>query len=420
LNDGTVLLAGGFLGTDLASAELYNPTSGTFTLTGNLNTARWEHTATLLSNGDVLVVGGYNFTVGYLASAEIYVAPHQNVLLGSEYNNASNTTYEVYDDTPTLLHTGNLSNPLANHSATALKNGNIFVAGGSYDTTLWQIFAVSGGQLQLLSSGSLRDSRDSSFAVLLPNGNLLLGGGAISAGTWEIRNPAGALVSTGNLNGSRTSGASAVLLKDGNVWISGSTLGNGDACTWEIRSETGSLVSSGSLNTCFAGGKLQVLNNGDVILLGGDNAPGAYEIYTQTGTRVRTGSLINGFNHGASAVSLNQGAEVFIFGSCETGFDNPGDPYFVGSCPSGGAIGTWEFLGFDANANTTFDTTGSLFDSRSGARATVTSVGNIFITGGQFVPGTWEMWAPNGATVSQVGHGNLSDTRYAGHSLNHD
>src|ERR1017187_5650679 len=46
-------------------------TSATWTVTGNLNTARAGHTATLLPNGQVLIAGGEN-TLGFLASAELY------------------------------------------------------------------------------------------------------------------------------------------------------------------------------------------------------------------------------------------------------------------------------------------------------------------------------------------------------------
>src|ERR1019366_4766993 len=55
----------------LTNAELNNPATGTFAPTGSLNTARYLHTASLLSNGMDLVAGGYNSS-GYLASAELY------------------------------------------------------------------------------------------------------------------------------------------------------------------------------------------------------------------------------------------------------------------------------------------------------------------------------------------------------------
>src|SRR5580693_6364927 len=58
LNNGQVLIVGGAQnGGFLASAELYNPSTGTFTYTGSLNTARELHTATLLKNGTVLIIG---------------------------------------------------------------------------------------------------------------------------------------------------------------------------------------------------------------------------------------------------------------------------------------------------------------------------------------------------------------------------
>src|SRR5207247_3848272 len=72
LRNGKVLVAGGYNNTFryLASAELYDPTSGTWTATGSLATAREVHTATLLPNRKVLVAGGFNDAA--LASAELY------------------------------------------------------------------------------------------------------------------------------------------------------------------------------------------------------------------------------------------------------------------------------------------------------------------------------------------------------------
>jgi len=75
LSDGRVLIVGG--GSDyanrrfLASAEIFDPATGTFTSTGSLATARSYHTATLLNDGRVLVAGGYG-AAAPLTSAEMY------------------------------------------------------------------------------------------------------------------------------------------------------------------------------------------------------------------------------------------------------------------------------------------------------------------------------------------------------------
>src|SRR5439155_18697386 len=63
LPNGKVLVAGGLSNGALPSAELYDPATGTWTVTGSLNTAREWHTATLLSNGMVLVAGGFDSNV---------------------------------------------------------------------------------------------------------------------------------------------------------------------------------------------------------------------------------------------------------------------------------------------------------------------------------------------------------------------
>ncbi|CAF1185292.1 unnamed protein product [Adineta steineri] len=71
LLNGKVLITGGE-NSDVFfnSAELYNPSRGNWTITGNMNAIRTKHTQSVLTNGPVLVAGGRN--EGLLASTELY------------------------------------------------------------------------------------------------------------------------------------------------------------------------------------------------------------------------------------------------------------------------------------------------------------------------------------------------------------
>lgn len=83
LSDGQVLVTGGAPGVNskvaLSSAELFDPATGTFADAGDMGTVRVEHTATLLTNGDVLIAGGINFDnaegLNSLSTAELYASP---------------------------------------------------------------------------------------------------------------------------------------------------------------------------------------------------------------------------------------------------------------------------------------------------------------------------------------------------------
>ena len=441
LGNGNVLLAGGQsvnLTGILSTAELYQPTSlvpaglisitialsppfpwvpigstynlqalGTFS--GNtvetLASAKWTSssgTISTITNDSGNFGHAFGLATGtstveactgtVCGSTALSVAPHSNTIIGSESGDGSSATFETYDDNGNPLETGNLTVSRSNHSATLLTDGTIFIAGGVEAPGSWQILDVNG---QLAFSGSLQTGFYSHFAVRLANGNVFLGGGVPAPGAWEIHNSTGAFVSSGTLLGKRTAGAGAVALPDGNIWISGSGAAfRSDECSWEIHDVNGNLVSNGTLNTCFASGKIFVLANGDIILLGGVNAPGSYEIRTQTGSFVRSGTLINGFDANSGGSIVNN--DVFLF---ESGF--------------------WEFIGFDSNSNTTFDTTGTLMNSRLGARAVVTSTGRIFISGGNAAPSTWEMWTPSGSTMIFFKQGTFLDTHYGGHSDTH-
>jgi hypothetical protein len=118
-----VLVVGGIGGADssgfvihVASAELYDPTSGTWSSTGSMLTARGSHSSNLLPNGHLLVAGGLSVNSGsftYLASAELY-----DPMAGTW---STTTPFNV---------------ARSDHTATLLPNGQLLVATGLSAGTL--------------------------------------------------------------------------------------------------------------------------------------------------------------------------------------------------------------------------------------------------------------------------------------------
>jgi hypothetical protein len=212
------LVLAGLFAISVATGITATVQSGTFTLTGSLNTARYDHTATLLGNGGVLVTGGLGVSGAYtsLASAELY-----SIKKGK------------------WTVTGSMSVGRTAFTATLLQNGDVLVAGGSdyeiscYDTA--ELYNPSTGQWTL--TGSMTQLRCHHSATLLPSGEVLVSGGAISiynnsnptVASSEIYNPStGEWTATGSLNDSRAS-AATVLLQNGEVFTAGGyfNAGNG-------------------------------------------------------------------------------------------------------------------------------------------------------------------------------------------------
>jgi ethanolamine utilization protein EutQ (cupin superfamily) len=89
LNDGTILIAGGLDGSyaPTAAAEIYDPSAGTFTAIASMHFARAYHTATLLPDGTVLIVGG---TLDALGDTEPTSGDH-----GAEIYNPTTKTFSI-------------------------------------------------------------------------------------------------------------------------------------------------------------------------------------------------------------------------------------------------------------------------------------------------------------------------------------
>ena len=116
LSDGRVLIVGG--GTEghsaVASAELWNPLTEVFGPTGSLEEARSGHTATLLPDGRVLIVGGGVPAKNRFTCPEVCIA-----------------TAEIWDpSSDSFTSTGSLTEARMNHTATLLPDGRVLVVGG--------------------------------------------------------------------------------------------------------------------------------------------------------------------------------------------------------------------------------------------------------------------------------------------------
>ena len=302
LPNGKVLVVGGYspaLQTILNSAELYDPSTGTWSFTGSLNAPRLAHTATLLQNGKVLVAGGvYNISppVGnsYAETTELYdpvtgawsATGNLNVVrLGHTATLLSNGKVliagfrsEIYDPaTGKWNFTGNLTEDRVWHTATLLQDGKVLVAGGCGDPECFsylgsaELYDPNTGVWRV--TGDLSTPREAHTATLLPNGNVLAAGGddrSVLNGA-ELYNPAtGRWSYTGNLNSGRV-GHTATLLPNGQVLVTagiGADNAHATSSAELYDLATGQWNTTASLNTSRYFHTATLLTNGRVLVVG--------------------------------------------------------------------------------------------------------------------------------------------------------
>ena len=307
LNNGMVLIAGGYNGNILASAELYDPASRTFTSTGSLNNARIYHTATLLNNGKVLIVGGSDNNGNILAGAELY-------------NPA----------TGTFTPTGSLSTARELHTAT-LKNGMVLIAGGTDNNrnilASAELYNPTTGTFT--PTGSLNTTRIYHTATMLNNGMVLIAGGYDNSGdilaSAELYNAAtGTFTPTLSLSTARYKHR-ATLLNNGMVLIAGGQGSDSNACASAelYNPATGTFTPNGGLNTARELHTAMLLNNGMDLIAGG-YGPSGYLTSAElnnsaTGTFAPTGSL-NAARYLHTATRLNNGMGLIAGGYNSSGY----------------------------------------------------------------------------------------------------
>ena len=343
LRDGKVLVVGGasnsirdfFTGRSfLRSAELYDPATGTWRRTGDLNTARGNHTASLLPDGRVLVAGGMGDSGVFLNTAEVYDpvigiwtrthgslsiarAVHTAVLLpdappsfsgkvlvagGVGSGLAILNSAELYDPaTNSWRRAGNLQTGRWAHTATILDNTKVLVSGG---------YGFAGSVIQNTAEvydaatdswtrtrGNLNAARGHHTATRLRDGKVLLAGGlgprGILGSAEVYDHTTGTFTATrGRLNTGRWV-HTATLLRDGNVLVAGGNSDNNFGLSATNTAElydpaTDSWVKTANLVAGRRSQTAMLLHNNKVLVAGGMHAAATLnkaELYDTLDTR---------------------------------------------------------------------------------------------------------------------------------------
>ncbi|MBI5537654.1 MAG: hypothetical protein HY898_33330 [Deltaproteobacteria bacterium] len=156
LGDGRVLVAGGRADnfTVHLKAELYSPTSGTFTTTANMSTGRTNQSAVVLADGRVMITGGVSGGGSTLNSAEAF-----------DPNNA------------TWVGLAAMKSARSNHTTTALPSGEVLAAGGEAGATLQSAELYNTVNNTWVLTQNMQVARLNHTATLLDNGKVLVTGG---------------------------------------------------------------------------------------------------------------------------------------------------------------------------------------------------------------------------------------------------
>jgi N-acetylneuraminic acid mutarotase len=279
LADGRVLVAGGTGGAGLtfASAELYDPVADTWTLTGTMSSARTLHTATLLPDGRVLVCGGFGQRGGSLPSVPSSSSGDQTLATAEIFQPTTGLWSPVPsmlsargDHRATLI-------PAGSNAGTA--GGKVLVTGGqNAGAALAAAEVYDPAANSWTSVSSMASAREAHTLTVLADGRILAAGGA-SAGVvlaaCEVFTPAtGAWANAAAMAGARANHIAAPISGDQVLVAGGYAQGKplGSAELYDAARDT--WRSARALNEARSAHSATVLDDGSVLVAGGTSVAG--------------------------------------------------------------------------------------------------------------------------------------------------
>jgi N-acetylneuraminic acid mutarotase len=318
LPNGKVLIVGGLarvanavMPISLSSTELYDPSSNSWSPSGALAIARESHTATLLPSGKVLVVGGV-----------------------AEGHDASRTA-ELYDSaSESWSPAGKMAKARSSywgHTATLLLSGKVLVAAGSRGSATDGTAELYDPSTNTWSSaGRMLDGYSHPEAVLLPSGNVLVVGYDSpelykpSSDTWSSASAGGWLWRW--LKSIERQDHTATLLLTGKVLIAGGTIGGTKSkhvtSSINLYDPSSNSWSSASMLHARAGHTATLLPGGKVLVAGGGGRLGlnsSAELYDPSSdTWSEAGRLANARAY-HTATLLPSGEVLFAGGQGNSG-----------------------------------------------------------------------------------------------------
>jgi len=261
LSSGKVLVGGGLAasGALLASVELYDPSAGTFSLTGSLGTPVIAFDLVSLS-GSVLFIGGYSAVTG--------AAPTP----GWEYT-AGTSLVQSYSVTAAMVSpVGPVAEQRLFGCDVVLQSGDAVAIGGVVGTSATfesNIEQYDPGTMQWTTVGTLANGVTcGEAAFVLPNGQILLDGAALlDPTTWTTTTVSNPLTNTSVM---------LVQLANGDVLgVGGEAGGMATAQAERFSASTGQWAAVGSLHQPRSTGRALLLPSGEVLVVGGSDATGA-------------------------------------------------------------------------------------------------------------------------------------------------